>query len=74
MSEEMIEYYNTERIGLLAQEVAVVYPELVSTDQQGMMGVDYVGLIPVLIEALKEQQVAIEALNEEVVKLKKKNN
>lgn len=54
--------------GVMAQEVQKVFPELVKTDGNGIMGVNYAGLIPVLIEALKEQQGQItektEALND----------
>lgn len=42
--------------GVMAQEVQKVFPELVKTDANGIMGVNYSGLIPVLIEAVKEQQ------------------
>jgi chaperonin cofactor prefoldin len=43
-----------EQLGLLAQEVERVYPELVSTDAQGYKAINYAQLAPVLIEALKE--------------------
>ena len=51
-----------EQIGVLAQEVEKIYPELVSTDAQGFKAVNYAQLTPVLIEALKEQQAQLEAL------------
>ena len=44
----------TEQVGLLAQEVEQVYPELVSTDAQGYKAVNYAQLTPVLIGAIKE--------------------
>jgi hypothetical protein len=50
------------QVGLLAQELEKVYPELVSTDKEGYKAVNYSQLTPVLIEALKEQQAQIEAL------------
>ncbi|WP_439582345.1 tail fiber domain-containing protein [Dyadobacter bucti] len=40
--------------GLIAQEVEALFPELVKTDEKGMKSVNYVGLIPHLIEAIKE--------------------
>ncbi len=46
-----------EKIGVLAQEVQKVFPELVGTDDNNMLTVNYQGLVPVLINALKEQQV-----------------
>jgi len=50
------------QVGLLAQEVEKIYPELVSTDAEGYKAVNYAQLTPVLIEALKEQQAQITAL------------
>ncbi len=47
-------------LGLVAQEVEKVFPELVVTDQAGYKAINYDGLIPVLIEALKAQQSIIE--------------
>jgi len=52
-------------IGVLAQEVEAVLPELVFTDENGYKSVSYDKLAPVLIEAVKEQQGEIEALKEE---------
>lgn len=51
-----------EQVGLLAQEVERVYPELVSTDREGIKSVNYAQLAPVLIEAIKEQQGELETL------------
>ena len=55
---------STAKIGLLAQEVQQAFPELVKTakDQDGTMSVNYQGMIPVLINAIKEQQKQIEEL------------
>jgi len=52
-SKKQLEY------GLLAQEVKEVFPELVKTDSHGLLTVNYIGLIPVIIEALKQQQSSI---------------
>jgi hypothetical protein len=43
-----------QKIGLLAQDIEKVFPELVS-ESNGIKSVNYQGLIPVLINALKEQ-------------------
>lgn len=48
-------------IGVIAQEVEAVFPELVSAIT-GRKFVSYLGLIPVLIEAIKEQQAQIAEL------------
>lgn len=53
-----------KQIGVLAQELKDVFPELVKEDNKGYLAVNYQGLIPVLIEAIKEQQIQIESQNE----------
>lgn len=50
------------QIGVIAQEVELIYPELVKTDKNGYKSVNYTGLVPVLIEAIKEQQKLIDEL------------
>lgn len=40
--------------GLIAQEVQKIFPELVQTDEAGFLSVNYIGLVPHLIEAVKE--------------------
>ena len=53
-----------EKIGLLAQEVQQAFPELVkqSGDAEGTLSINYQGMIPVLINAIKEQQIQIQKL------------
>ncbi len=55
--------------GVIAQEVERVLPELV-TEVKGVKAVDYDGLIPFLIEAVKEQQAQIASLSREIESLK----
>jgi hypothetical protein len=40
--------------GLIAQEVEALFPELVKTDEKGFKSVNYTGLIPHLIESVKQ--------------------
>ncbi|MEV6923693.1 tail fiber domain-containing protein [Dactylosporangium sp. NPDC051485] len=49
------------QIGVLAQEVATVLPEIVHTNAAGMISVDYGKLAAVLVQAVKEleRRVAI---------------
>ena len=44
-----------QKIGVLAQDIQELFPELVSEDDNEMLAVNYQGLVPVLINALKEQ-------------------
>jgi hypothetical protein len=48
-------------VGLIAEEVAEVVPELVSQEDGAPSGVSYANLVAVLVEAVKEQQTASEA-------------
>jgi hypothetical protein len=54
-------------IGVIAQEVQKVVPEIVVERKNGYLGVDYKRIIPLLIESIKE-------LKQEVEDLKKKVN
>jgi len=47
-----------QKIGLLAQDIEKVFPELVS-ESNGIKSINYQGLVPVLINALKEQEEKI---------------
>jgi hypothetical protein len=49
-------------IGVIAQEVEKVLPDLVSTNKEGIKSVKYGNLIAVLIEAVKDQQSQINEL------------
>ena len=68
-----------ESIGFIAQEIEPVIQELVFTNEEdGMKSVNYDGVVPVLVNAIKEQQVQIEnqqkqidLLIKELEKLKK---
>ena len=58
----------TTKIGLLAQEVIQLFPELVtkSNDKKGTLSVNYQGLIPVLLNAIKEQQIELQKLKKKL--------
>jgi hypothetical protein len=58
------------RVGVLAQDVEKVLPEAVSKGPDGYLAVDYTALVPVLLEAVKEQQSQIEDLQKELESLK----
>jgi hypothetical protein len=65
---------STRNIGFLAQDLQKVFPQLVHSDKDGVLAVDYTGLIPVLVEALKEQQLTIDGLKSDMLLLKQKLN
>ena len=51
---------NLNQIGFSAQDVQKIFPQLVKTDDKGFLSVNYTAIIPVVVEALKEQQKTIE--------------
>lgn len=53
---------NKTHIGLIAQEVKEAYPELVTQDAKGYYAVDYQGMVPVLLEAIKALQQQVDEL------------
>lgn len=57
-------------IGLIAQEVNEVLPEVVAKLSNGKMGVAYQNLVALLIEGMKQQQKQIEKLQSEIKELK----
>ncbi len=60
-------------LGFIAQEVEAVYPELVTTNPKtGMKAVDYAGLVPIVLERMKEQQEEIDDLKAQINFLKNK--
>jgi len=52
--------YLGPRYGVVAQEIKEVAPELVQEMDDGTLAVNYNGFIPLLIEAVKEQQIQIQ--------------
>jgi hypothetical protein len=60
-----------QKIGLLAQEVQKVFPELVSEDDNGMLAVNYQALVPVLINALKELESETSSLESQMSEFEK---
>ena len=67
---------SSKQIGMIAQEVEKILPELVNTDSDGYKSVEYSRVVAVLIEAMKEQQKTIDEqkdmiddLNERITKL-----
>lgn len=63
--------YNRNRVGFLAQEVQKVFPSIIYEDNDGNLGIDYISLIPVTIQALQEQQKMINTQSEQINALKK---
>ena len=79
---------NKQHLGLIAQQVEAVLPELVNEAKSGIKSVNYLGMIPVLINGVNEltqqvelqqqqaelQQQQIALLQQQITLLKEQNN
>jgi len=63
------------RLGLVAQEVQTVLPELIEqgTDKDRLLGMNYLGLLPVVIRAIQQQQESISSIRNELAALQRRN-
>ncbi len=62
------------QIGVIAQEIEKVLPEVVTTDETGFKSVEYGHIVPLLIEAIKEQQAIIDGQQAEISAMKGMKN
>ena len=65
---ELEELLEKETFGFIAQELERVFPELVDPPSavNNYYSINYIGMIPVLVEAIKEQQTQIERLQAQI--------
>lgn len=59
-------------IGVLAQDVQKIYPELVTQNEKGILSVNYMGLVGVLTEAIKEQQRKVDENSKMIKEIQEK--
>ncbi|KAB2871201.1 MAG: tail fiber domain-containing protein, partial [Bacteroidales bacterium] len=67
-----MKFDNKTHIGVIAQDVEKVFPELVNTDGKGYKAVAYDKLSVVLIEGIKQQQQQIQQLEKKNTELESK--
>ncbi len=53
-------------IGVIAQEIEAILPEVVTTRDTGYKAVKYEKIVALLIEAIKEQQLEIEEIKRQI--------
>ena len=61
-------------LGVIAQELLQVAPELVTRNEQGVHTVNYAGLNAILIEAMKDLHTQVQLLRTEIENLKNGNS
>ena len=59
-------------VGLIAQEVEKVLPEVVQIREDGIKVISYEKVVPLLVEAIKEQQTLIEDLSNRIKSLEER--
>jgi len=67
-------FIRNKNSGIIAQQVEKVFPHVVADREDGYKAVRYEFLVPLLIEAIKEQNVHIENLKNELTDLKNEIN
>ena len=60
--DEKSQLFIKKHFGLIAQDLQKIYPDLVYEDADGYLSVEYTGLIPVLIQSIKELKAEIDAI------------
>lgn len=73
-SVEELENANKIHYGLLAQEVQELFPELVHEDSAGVMSINYIELIPLLIQAVQDLSEQVNALSDGLTISARKQN
>ncbi len=63
----------SRQVGIIAQELEIVIPEIVSENKKGYKTVNYSGLNPLIIEAIKQQYTYITKLQNENKLIKEEN-
>jgi hypothetical protein len=63
ISDDELARINKIHYGLLAQEVKELYPELVHEDAAGVMSINYIELIPLLIQAVQDLSEQVKTLS-----------
>ena len=60
--DEESQVFQRKHYGLIAQELQRIYPDLVYEDGDGYLSVNYIGIIPLLIQSIKELKAEIDDL------------
>lgn len=74
-SEELTPMPPSDRVqyGFVAQEVREIFPELVVEDADGYLSIDYLGFIPILVDAYKNLEARVKEQDETIALLTNAN-
>jgi hypothetical protein len=62
LAKSMYSVVKNRHYGLLAQELQTIYPDLVYQGQDGTLGVNYVELVPILIQSIQDLKQELDAV------------
>jgi len=65
---------NKKHYGFIAQELETVYPDLVNNSEMGFKTVNYIEMIPIMLSQMKNMQLEIDKLKEEIKEIKEIKN
>ena len=74
MAKEHIGTDDRTHYGVLAQELEQLFPEIVYNNEQGFKSVNYMELVPVIIQSLQEQQKQIDTKDATITKQQEQLN
>jgi hypothetical protein len=61
--DEESQLFKNKHYGLLAQDLQKLYPDLVYESDNGYLSINYIGIIPLLIQSIKELKAEVDELN-----------
>lgn len=64
-----IKFMEGSTMGFIAQDLKEIFPEVVNQDKNGFYTVEYSGMVPVLVEALKEMELRLAEKEAEITAL-----
>lgn len=65
-NKEKYNFPENKQYGVIAQELKEILPDAVTKDNEGYYNVNYITLIPVLVQSIKDQQKDIENLRSQI--------
>jgi hypothetical protein len=65
---------NKKHYGFIAQELETVYPDLVTNSEIGFKAVNYIEMIPIMLSQMKNMQLEIDKLKDEIKEIKALKN
>jgi len=64
--------FDRKHYGFIAQEVKELFPDLVTEDEDGFLSMNYIEIIPLLVQAVQIQQMQIVELQQQIQSLQTK--